>query len=339
MKICEIVASYGEGGLENHFIELCNGLAAEGHEVHAVIPNEFIKPFDCKVIIHKVPFHLSRKNVILLWRFYKAIKCINPDVIHTHASKATSLMASIKNFISCPSVATIHGKKQEISSYLKMDAVIGVSSDVLKDLDHPNKKVIFNGVKCPSIKVVRDEVVKRFNLIGSRPIIMSIGRLVEVKNFDMLINAWQGVDADLLLIGDGPLKSKLNNQIQALNLASSIHLTGFIDNASALIGAADFIVISSQREGFNYVMAEALCQSIPVISTDVPAPNEIIPKQYLVEVGNSGAMHDLLSESLANLDMMHLGYKDTFSWSAQALSIEAMISETSHFLEKQGGVV
>lgn len=335
MKICEIVASLGEGGLESHFVELCNGMADKGHEVHAIIPPGFSKQFNAEVNIHVIPLQLSRWNVVLLWRLYKEIKLISPDIVHTHASKGAALIASIKRFISYPCVASIHNKKKQLKSYQKMDAVIGVSAGILKDMNHPVKKVIFNGVNLPLSPISRDDVIRRFSLSGNRPIVMSIGRLVEAKGFDMLIDAWQAIDADLLLIGDGPLKSKLDNQMQALNLASTVHLTGFIDNASAIVGAADFIVISSRREGFNYVMAEALCQSVPVISTDVPAPNEIIPKQYLVEVGDSHAMHDLLSKSLANLDMMHADYLPTFKWSKQALSMDGMVEETVNFLKEQ----
>ena len=335
MKICEIVASVGEGGLESHVVELCNGLANKGHEVHVIIPPAFSKQFNTKVMTHVIPLHLSRWNIVLLWQLYKEIKLISPDIVHTHASKGAGLIASIKRFIPYPCVATIHSKKKQLKGYQKMDAVIGVSAGILKDLNHPNKKVIFNGIILPATPMSRDYIVRRFSLSGNRPIVMSIGRLVEVKRFDMLIDAWLGVDADLLLIGDGPLKSKLNNQIQALNLATSVHLTGFIDNASALVGAADFIVISSQREGFNYVMAEALCQSIPVISTDVPAPNEIIPKQYLVAVGDSRAMHALLRKSLVNLDTMQADYQPIFKWSQQSLSMDGMVVETMNFLKEQ----
>lgn len=335
MRICEVIASLGEGGLENHVVELCNGLVDKGHEVHVIIPRDFTKQFNAKVTTHIIPLHLSRWNIVLLWRLYKEIKMISPDVVHTHASKGAGLIASIKRFVSYPCIATIHNKKKKLKSYQKMDAVIGVSAGILKDMNHPIKKVIFNGVNLPANPVSRDEIIRRFSLTGNRPIVMSIGRLVEAKSFDMLIDAWQDIDADLLLIGDGPLKSKLDNQIKALNLTSSIHLTGFIDNASALVGAADFIVISSQREGFNYVMAEALCQSIPVISTDVPAPNEIIPKQYLVAVGDSHAMHHLLSKSLANLDMIRADYQPIFNWSKQSLSMDGMVVETMNFLKEQ----
>ena len=328
MKICEIVASYGDGGLENHFVELCNGLAANGHEVHVIIPLAFIDRFSDDIIVHRLPLHLSRRNLILLWKLYNAIQNIQPNLIHAHAGKATGLLSSFKRFIPYPCVATVHNNRKNLRGYLKMDAVIGVSNGVLEMLTHPHKKVVYNGVTLPSTTLAKPAIIKKFNLSGKRPIVMAIGRLVDAKGFDILIDAWQEIDADLLIIGDGPLKDDLSAQIEKLNLTKSVHLTGFVDNANALITAADFIVISSRREGFNYVMAEALFQSIPVISTDVPAPNEILPKDYLVPVADSKALHRLLKHCLNNPTTLTSDFQTVFNWAQKTLSLDGMVSNT-----------
>ncbi|MBE0440425.1 MAG: glycosyltransferase [Gammaproteobacteria bacterium] len=334
MKICEIVASHGEGGLENHFVELCNGLAARGHEVHAIIPLAFTNLFSDGVIVHKLSFHLSRRNIVLLWHLFKTIKDINPDIIHSHASKGVDLMAIIKRYLPCPCIATIHNIKKQLRGYLKMDAVIGVSNGVLETVTSPVKRVIYNGVKQPSSTLSREAIVEKFNLSGQRPIVMAIGRLVDAKGFDVLINAWQGIDADLLIIGDGPLQTALTAQLKMLELDKNVHLIGFVENASALIVAAEFIVISSRREGFNYVMAEALFQSIPVISSDVPAPNEILPKNYLFPVADSHALHNCLQRCLNNPDVLASDYQTVFSWAQRTLSLEGMIASTEQLFNE-----
>lgn len=328
MKICEIVASYGDGGLENHFVELCNGLAEKGHEVHVIIPLAFIDRFSDAIIVHRLPLHLSRRNIILLWQLFRTIKIIQPEIIHAHAGKGAELLSSFKRFIPYPCVATVHNNRKNLRCYFKMDAVIGVSNGVLDVLTHPQQKVVYNGVNLPNITMTKSDLIKKFNLSGKRPVIMAIGRFVDAKGFDILINAWQGIDADLLIIGDGPLKGECSAQIEELNLTKSVHLAGFIDNANSLITAADFIVISSRREGFNYVMAEALFQSIPVISTDVPAPNEILPKDYLVPVADSKALHTLLKHCLDNPDTLTSDYQAVFEWAQQTLSLDGMVSNT-----------
>jgi glycosyltransferase involved in cell wall biosynthesis len=331
MKICELIASNGNGGLESHFVDLCNGLAAKGHQVNVIVPQNFSGIFSHNIIIHHLHLNKSRRNLFLLWSLYKTIHHIAPDIVHGHASKGANLLAMIKRFIPYPCVATIHNIKSNLNGYKKMDAVIGVSKGVLAQFTHPTKELIYNGLDVKSTQHSQSKLVDLCKQSISRPIILSIGRLVEAKDFAMLINAWQGIDADLAIVGDGPLRKSLENQIESLNLSSSIHLLGYVNNASSLIKSADLIVISSKREGFNYVMAEALLQQKPVLSTDVPAPNEILPKQFLTPPADSIAMHDKIEQCLADLDSVNAEFETLYNWSQKTFSLESMVSATENF--------
>ncbi|MDF1588100.1 MAG: glycosyltransferase [Gammaproteobacteria bacterium] len=332
MKICEIIASQGKGGLENHFVDLCNGLASRGHEVHVIASPLFSGHFDSSITIHKIPLHWSRRNPLLLFRLYRALKQITPDIVHTHASKGAELLASIKRFFSYPVISTIHNIKKRISGYIEMDAVIGVSQGLLNQFPHPRKRVIYNGLNLSGDIISKTALRSRFNLPANRPIAISIGRLVEAKDFAMLIDAWQGINADLLIIGDGPLQSSLQSQLEALNLESTVHLTGFIDKASTLISAADLVIISSEREGFNYVLAEALLQSKPVLSTDVPAPNEVLPKHYLVPIADSRAMHNKIQHCIANLDSVNNDFQELYQRAKETFTLDSMVISTERYL-------
>ena len=67
-------------------------------------------------------------------------------------------------------------------------------------------------------------------------------------------------------------------------------LLGPRDPALDYIRAADLTVISSRNEGFSYAFAEALLEKTPVVSTNVPIPNEVLPQQYLCAVENVEAI-------------------------------------------------
>jgi UDP:flavonoid glycosyltransferase YjiC (YdhE family) len=68
MKSCEILASTGEGGLEKHTIDLCNGMAESGHEVH-VIASEYFKDRFCEAVkVHPINMQRSRYNIVLLYQ-------------------------------------------------------------------------------------------------------------------------------------------------------------------------------------------------------------------------------------------------------------------------------
>lgn len=125
-------------------------------------------------------------------------------------------------------------------------------------------------------------VVKRRRRVDKKKIIMSVGRLVEQKDFITLINAFDKVskkfrDCILVIIGEGPMRNELVIHIKRKGLASKVRLLGWKKNTSVWIAQSDIFVLSSKREGFPYVLLEALNEGKPIISTDAPfGPREML---------------------------------------------------------------
>jgi glycosyltransferase involved in cell wall biosynthesis len=328
------MASSGEGGLENHFVELCNALAKEGHDVHVVVDTHFKNRFQEEVKVHLTQFSRYRYHPLLLLSLARIINTITPDVIHSHANKATGAIVKIKRWLKAPCVATIHNMKKNKSAYGKVDAVIGVSKGVLEGITCPLTRTIYNGIGNIKKTEVDTKLFLNLELSNERPIVFAVGRFVPVKGFDVLLAAWENVDADLVIVGDGPEREKLNQLASSLNITSKVHFLGFVENAGALLKYADLLVISSYKEGFNYVMAEALQQSIPVVSTDVPAPNEILPEAYLVEKGSSNALAERINHVLSNRDDCLVELQPLFEWASKTLTIENMTNETAQYLKE-----
>ncbi|MBD1876698.1 glycosyltransferase [Nodosilinea sp. FACHB-131] len=114
-----------------------------------------------------------------------------------------------------------------------------------------------------------------------RPLIVACGRLCEQKGFTYLLEALakvrQTVPAHLWIVGEGPLRPQLEQQIRQLGLDGAVRLLGFRPNPYQLMAAADVFVLSSVYEGFGNVVAEALACGVPVVSTDCPhGPAEIL---------------------------------------------------------------
>lgn len=338
MRICELMASYEEGGLENHFIDLCNGLADQGHDVHAIVDPRFSQRFSAAVQVHPCDFGRMRLNPLLLWQLRQRLRQINADVVHAHAGKATSLLASLKRWQSAPCVATLHNMKKRKHAYNRMDAVIGVSRGVMQGINGPRSYVIYNGITVDQqdSRSLASVLPKPWST--HRPTLLAVGRLVPVKGFDRLIRAFASanLDANLVIIGEGPLRAQLMDLITRLNLDDRIQLAGFVENAGALVRQADLLVISSSREGFNYVMAEALCSAVPVVSTDVPAPNEILPADYLCPMDDV-ALGQVLASTLARLPERRQTLQPVFQWARQNLSKTAMIEHTAQCLTEVAG--
>ncbi len=333
MVICEVMASYEEGGLENHFIALCNGLVELGHEVHVIVDRRFRDRFTSAVTVHTTDFTRVRIHPLLLIDLVKIVNRIAPDVIHTHAGKATRLMLMVKPWLKSPCVATLHNLKKSKALYSKADAVIGVSRGVLMGVDCPNTRVIYNGIADLQVPQGNESVLNKIRSLDKRAKVFAVGRLVPVKGFDLLIRAWVDVDADLVIMGDGPEKKHLEGLIAELGLEARVHLIGFVENAGAYVQEADLLVISSYKEGFNYVMAEALRSEVPVISTDVPAPNEIIPSAYLVPKGDVKQLASRIEWALGRLDACNSELAPLYAWAADTLTLDNMVKETANYLQ------
>ncbi|MBB6522403.1 glycosyltransferase [Pseudoteredinibacter isoporae] len=336
MRICEILASTGEGGLEKHMLDLCNTMAGLGHDVHVIVDPYFASRFDSAVQVHSLNMGRSRNNPMLLWQLHKLIKSINPDVVHAQANKAASLLSRIKGFLKLPSVGTIHNQKSKSAMFSSLDGVIGVSQGACSVVNNANKRCVYNGVTLESQldrDSAREKLLAMSDASGERPVAVALARLVEVKRIDLLLQAWEDMPADLLILGDGPLMATLKEQAAPLIEKGNVHFCGFVKDAAMLLPGADFMVISSDREGFPYSMVEALCAGVPVISTEVAAAREMLPASLRVALGDAEGLAAKIAHFLATPEAYQEDLDALFEKARAQLNVEYMTKETVAFLE------
>lgn len=112
--------------------------------------------------------------------------------------------------------------------------------------------------------------------------IISVGRLEYQKGYDNLISCFEQVhfhhpDWILDIYGDGSLRSKLQKQIDRMNLSDCVHLCGVSDKINDKFRESAFYVMSSHFEGFPMVLVEAMSQGLPCVSFNCPnGPSDII---------------------------------------------------------------
>jgi N-acetylgalactosamine-N,N'-diacetylbacillosaminyl-diphospho-undecaprenol 4-alpha-N-acetylgalactosaminyltransferase len=106
---------------------------------------------------------------------------------------------------------------------------------------------------------------------------ITVGRVDSGKNHKLLVEAIKDIDAKLYIIGDGELRSAIEEQIRELNLNNKVILLGRQSNPYKYLAKADCFVFSSLYEGFPNVLLEALASGLPVISSDCKSgPREIL---------------------------------------------------------------
>ncbi|MEB6591223.1 glycosyltransferase [Pseudomonas asiatica] len=102
----------------------------------------------------------------------------------------------------------------------------------------------------------------------------AVGRLVESKGFEMLIEAFakaraQQPDLHLAIIGEGPQHAMLQARVDALGLAGCVHLCGHREDLQQLYRAFDWLLVPSRSEGLGLVVQEAVMADVPVVCSDL----------------------------------------------------------------------
>jgi glycosyltransferase involved in cell wall biosynthesis len=102
-----------------------------------------------------------------------------------------------------------------------------------------------------------------------------LGRVTEHKNLELLIEAFElmkdaGYPGDLTIAGAGPALEALTMAAKCSRFSKNVHLLGFVDDSTkiALLARSEALVISSRREGFPRIVAEAMASGLPVTTVD-----------------------------------------------------------------------
>jgi len=317
MKILMLMGGAEEGGLEKHFVELSNGLAAHC-ELVAVGHRKYAERFDKAVSYRPLDLSRGRHNPLMLWQLWRLIRQEQPDLIHAQGGKAARILASLRHWLPGIKIATVHGLKAKARGYAKLDHCICVSQQAGEKLALKRFSVIYNGIAS------RDNGDADLG----QPAVLAVGRLVEEKGFDILLEAWLQVDAPLAIAGDGPHDAALKAQIKRLGLTDRVTLLGHRDDIPELMASRNLVVISSRREGFSYVFAESLLARRALVVTDVPVANEILPMELLSPREDPQALANAINQALRDLPAHYDQYQPWFDFAAQNFSHDAMVSNT-----------
>lgn len=327
MHISHIIASYGTGGMESHIIALCNALSAR-HKVSVLVPPRFNAKFSERVQVIPMKGLLgSRFSLTTRFSILKQLKLLHPDIVHAHGGKAAQLITAPILFKRFKRVATVHGLKKRTGFLKQFDRIIAVSQTVADSLPGLPVDVVLNGIPSNTPPLPPP---------GNRPpVVLAVGRLAEVKGFDILLRAWEKVkDAHLVIAGDGPERNKLESLIQQFDLCARVKLPGFRDDIPASLSKADLLVIPSRREGASLVFIEALYAKRPVISTPVGMMPEFLPPGTMIPPENPAALAEKINEALADLPGFSRQFEPLWEFAHKELTAEAMAAKTEAVYEK-----
>ena len=141
--------------------------------------------------------------------------------------------------------------------------------------------------------------------------VLAVGRLVNIKGYDLLLQAWLKVietapDWQLKIVGEGEDRASLSQFIIENGLSDSVELVGNTDNVEQYYESAALFCLSSRFEGFPMVLLETLSFGLPVVSFDCDTgPAEILDGtgSILVKPYNTDLLADGLNTLIADVDL------------------------------------
>ena len=284
--------------LERHVEEL-SFQQSHNNEVAVVGPSNLKDKFRSNYIVLNT--NQWRHSPFIKWDVKKVLESFNPDIVHTHAFKMTSIVGGInKNF---KHVSTIHGSKKNIHPFLQSDFIFGVSEKSLENLSLRNSQVLENWVD--------ENRFKNFKK-SEGEYALYLGRFEAVKNLQRLIKSWQNIKEKLLLVGDGKQKKEIISFVRFNGLENIVSIDESSDNVSKILEKAKVLIISSDREGSPKVVYEALYCGVPVLSTNCGNLKDLLPSSCVSKIDDSD-FKKLLSRWSKDFSLLKNEQRDVFT--------------------------
>lgn len=198
-------------------------------------------------------------------------------------------------------------KRLQRKACFNADAVVFLSAEERKNfLDYfgslpENSVVIKTGVAVPSFDRRRIwKIERQYGGAGVKRISF-VGRLVETKGVNFLLDALEGLPSSvhLLLLGEGPLKQKFEARVSSNpELKGRVHFLGYRKNALEFVKASDVFVLPSLSEGLPISLLEALACGTPCVATDIGLPVQNGKTALVVPPGDALALRKAIEKVL-----------------------------------------
>lgn len=222
-------------------------------------------------------------------RLYEWLEKDPVDHLHVHFGTNSAETALLLNRLGGPSYSfTVHGADEaDHAPYLKLDAKTASATFVVAISSYLRSQMLrqLAPEQWDKVKVVHCGIDRTFFAdspcpFPARPRFVCVGRFSTEKGHLILLEAFAKTagDAELVLVGDGPLRGEIEARIKALGIADRVRITGWVSSADVRdeIMSATALVQPSFQEGLPVVIMEAMAVGRPVISTYVAGIPELV---------------------------------------------------------------
>ena len=259
---------------------------------------------------------ISPAGLIRISRLVRACRC---DLVYCNTPRgllAAGLAARWANRLVVAGRRSVYPLRSALSAlkYNRLADCTVVVSDAVR------RQLVKDGVEGSRIERIYDGVdVGRIDAqpkgalqwSGNSPVVAVVAALTSEKGHATLFEAAsllqaQGIQARWLLIGDGPLRTSLEDLVRQSGLGSLVRFTGFRNDSLALLKCADLLCLPSFSEGLSSAILEAMACRLPVAASRVGGVPELIvdgTTGMLVEPGNAAELASRLNRLLTDASL------------------------------------
>lgn len=323
------------GGVEQSLNLLTTSLAAAGHDVRAIVANEAGVTVDETVDgvrVHRCARAVAFASTPVAPGMPSAIRRATrgserADVLHFHFPYPWGDWSWMVAGARGPAVMTYHSdivrQKRMLELYApllcrvlaRVDRIIVGAPQIAENspfvsphLDKVDVVPFAIGSKRFADSVVIEREAAAIRAEHPRPIVLFVGRLVYYKGVEVLVRAMASVDAELVIVGTGPLEGDLRVTATALGIQDRVTFIARLDDTelAAWYHAADVFCLPSTEpsEAYGLVQLEAHLAGTPVVSTDLPTGVPFVNLDgvsgMIVPVGDERALADALRRLLGD---------------------------------------
>lgn len=353
MKVLLLTTHLNVGGIGIYILNLARYLNKNGVEVAIASSGGELLP---KLVSEDIPFiRLDIKTKadfgIKMWRsipeVVKIVKEGNFDVVHAQTRVAQVAACLSRFFTKVPVVTTCHGFFQSKKLFRKLfpcwgDRAIAISKSVkghlVNDLGAREEKVdvVYNGIDLDEYAAFSNEkdsaLMSSLGISDDDIVIGTVGRLSPVKGYRFLLPALKIVlgsfsNVKLLMVGEGPEKKYLENEIEKLGISGNVVMTPGGSGLLKYMELMDVFCMPSVHEGLGLSLMEAMASGRACVASDIGGLSELITNGFdgfLVRSQDP----DSLSEGIIHL-IQDEKLRRQFSWNARVKAFREFAMEKS----------
>jgi N-acetyl-alpha-D-glucosaminyl L-malate synthase BshA len=321
--------------------ELGKALAKEGHKIHFITYSQPTRLdfLNENLYYHEVDFRsyplfdFPPYELALASTMVSVVKNEKLDLLHVHyaiphASAAYMAKQILKTHgITIPFVTTLHGTDITLvgkdASYEPVvtfsinqsDGVTAVSEHLRNETYSSFQitngiEVIPNFIDLEKFKKQKKEHFKKAICPNDEALIVHTSNFRKVKRVQDVIkifaNLHNDIPSKLLMIGDGPERSKSESMCRELNISDDVRFLGKLEAVEEVLSVADLFLMPSEKESFGLAALEAMACEVPVICTNAGGLPELNVHGVTGFMSNVGDVEDMTRNALFVLDKGNL---------------------------------